>query len=80
MRKLPIKTSRYLFAFFMSLAMTLVMTCFITLVNTGWHGDFERRWLRAILFAWPLSFCCILLFADQIRRFVTYLTEPDCTD
>jgi ABC-type multidrug transport system permease subunit len=65
-----------LFAVTMSLLMTVILTCFVTFVNTGAANGFARRWLHAFLLAWPVAFMCILLFANHVRRFVALLTAP----
>jgi len=59
MRKLPIKTfTVFVCVFHVAGDMTLVYDLrFITLVNTGWQGDFEAAPdARDCLLAWPLSF------------------------
>jgi hypothetical protein len=63
-----------LFAVVMSLIMTVVLTCFVTFMNTGAGNGFTLRWLRAFLLAWPVAFICIMLFANKVRRVVTLLT------
>lgn len=80
MAKIPARYTTVLFAFFMSFVMTVIMGTYLTLVNTGWIGDFGARWLRAFLFAWPVSFLAILVFAGQVRRLVNFLTVTDFTD
>jgi ABC-type multidrug transport system permease subunit len=65
-----------LFAIMMSLLMTVILTCFVTFVNTGSGNGFVARWLHAFLLAWPVAFMCILLFARHVRRIVARVTAP----
>lgn len=52
----PRKYYSIIFVFFISLGMSVFMSCVITIVNTGLEGDFLHRWGTAWLFAFPLAF------------------------
>ncbi|MEQ1555701.1 MAG: DUF2798 domain-containing protein [Gallionella sp.] len=72
--RIPAKFAPQLFALLMSFAMALVMTAFITWVNTGFADGFISRWARAFFMAWPLAMICVLLFAGRVRAIVAKLT------
>ena len=65
-----------LFAILMSCVMTFIVTCLVTLVNTGLGHGFVLRWMRAFVLAWPTACICIMIFGKQVRRIVSALTSP----
>jgi Protein of unknown function (DUF2798) len=72
--RIAAKYAPQLFALLMSFAMALVMTAFITWVNTGCADGFITRWARAFFMAWPVAMICVLLFAGRVRALVAKLT------
>jgi hypothetical protein len=56
MKKLAKKHTPLMFAFFMSALMSIFMSGFITMVNTGLSGDYLLRWGKAWLLAMPCAF------------------------
>lgn len=71
----PAKYARYVFSTVMSLYMVTIMTCVITLVNTGYEGDFFMRWIRAFYIAWPIAFVLILIGAPRLQSFAARLIK-----
>ncbi|AQR69653.1 hypothetical protein BZG29_15925 [Janthinobacterium sp. LM6] len=71
---------RCVFAFLMSLVMTLLMSAWVTWLNIGLQADFLPRWRHAFFAAWPVAFCAVMLFAPRVqvisRHIVTRLTRP----
>jgi hypothetical protein len=56
--------------------MTFIVTCLVTLVNTGLDNGFLLRWMRAFVLAWPVASICIMTFGNRVRRIVSVLTSP----
>ncbi|MGK5055606.1 DUF2798 domain-containing protein [Janthinobacterium sp. LB2P49] len=60
---------RCVFAFLMSLIMTLLMSAWVTWLNIGLQADFLPRWRHAFFAAWPVAFCAVMLFAPRVQLF-----------
>ncbi|PHV22874.1 hypothetical protein CSQ92_07550 [Janthinobacterium sp. BJB446] len=60
---------RCVFAFLMSLVMTLLMSAWVTWLNIGLQADFLPRWRHAFFAAWPVAFCAVMLFAPRVQLF-----------
>lgn len=58
---------RCVFAFLMSLLMTLLMSAWVTWLNIGLQADFLPRWHHAFFAAWPVAFCAVMLFAPRVQ-------------
>ncbi|KAB8066787.1 DUF2798 domain-containing protein [Janthinobacterium violaceinigrum] len=71
---------RCVFAFLMSLVMTLLMSAWVTWLNIGLQADFLPRWRHAFFAAWPVAFCAVMLFAPRVqqisRTIVARTTRP----
>ena len=71
---------RCMFAFLMSLVMTLLMSAWVTWLNIGLQADFFSRWRHAFFAAWPVAFCAVMLFAPRVqllsRSIVARLARP----
>ncbi|MGX9697536.1 DUF2798 domain-containing protein [Janthinobacterium lividum] len=71
---------RCVFAFLMSLVMTLLMSAWVTWLNIGLQADFLPRWRHAFFAAWPVAFCAVMLFAPRVqiisRNIVARLARP----
>ncbi|MGF6116125.1 Trk-type K+ transport system membrane component [Janthinobacterium lividum] len=71
---------RCVFAFLMSLVMTLLMSAWVTWLNIGLQADFLPRWRHAFFAAWPVAFCAVMLFAPRVqvisRTIVARLARP----
>ncbi|KKO64639.1 hypothetical protein VM94_01343 [Janthinobacterium sp. KBS0711] len=71
---------RCVFAFLMSLLMTLLMSAWVTWLNIGLQADFLPRWRHAFFAAWPVAFCAVMLFAPRVqlmsRSIVARLARP----
>nr|WP_254914145.1 DUF2798 domain-containing protein [Halomonas desiderata] len=57
----------------MSIYMVTLMTCLITLVNTGLDAGFFSRWWRAFYISWPVAFLLILLGAPRMQKMAAKL-------
>ena len=71
---------RCVFAFLMSLVMTLLMSAWVTWLNIGLQADFLPRWRHAFFAAWPVAFCAVMLFAPRVqtisRAIVAKMARP----
>ncbi len=76
MKKIPVKFAPLVFALLMSCVMVIIMSGFITALNTGINRAFFRRWLLAFISSWPVAFVCVFIFAGQIRKIVIRVCEP----
>jgi hypothetical protein len=76
MRKIPVKYAPLTFALLMSCAMVIIMSGFITAMNTGIDHTFAKRWFISFLSAWPVAFVCVLLFAGRVRKIVGHICAP----
>ncbi len=73
MRKLPAVYAALVFAALMSCVMAFIITCAVTLVNTGAGAGFIARWLHAFVIAWPLACVCLLLLRPYVQRLASRL-------
>ena len=64
-----------IFVFFISLGMSVFMSCVITIVNTGLAGDFFNHWRTAWLVAFPLAFLAGNFFSPISRKLTDKLTK-----
>lgn len=71
----PARYARYVFSTIMSAYMVTIMTCVITLVNTGFDNGFFWRWLHAFYIAWPIAFILILIGAPRLQSFAAKLIK-----
>jgi hypothetical protein len=65
-----------IFVFFISLGISVFMSCVITIVNTGLEGQFLSRWFHAWIFALPLAFIAGNFFAPISKKITDRLTAP----
>ncbi|QEW07922.1 DUF2798 domain-containing protein [Nitrincola iocasae] len=64
----PARYQRIVFTFMMSIYMVFIMTCLITLINTGFSDGFFLRWFHAFIVAWPVAFVLILVGAPRLQN------------
>lgn len=75
-RKLSARWFSPLFALFMSVLMSFLMSALITLVNLGPTPDFFSRWLLyAFPSAWAMAFPIALFVVPVVRRGVARFVE-----
>jgi hypothetical protein len=75
MKKLPRKFANVLFAFFLTLAMVLVVSGVSTAIALGFPSDFLLRWGKAWLTAWVIAFPVAHFIAPRVRKFVDSLVD-----
>ncbi len=59
---------RLVFSLFMSLALSIPMSGWVTWLNLGLHPDFLRYWGQAFLAAWPAAAFISFLLGPQVQR------------
>ncbi|KAF1013483.1 MAG: hypothetical protein GAK31_03632 [Stenotrophomonas maltophilia] len=68
--KLHARSTPFVFAFFMSSLMALLMCMVITGVNAGLGQGYAARVLGAYQLAMPAAFCGVLLLRPLVQRLV----------
>lgn len=64
------KYQKVVFAFFMALLMSCIMSFVITLFNVGWVSNLFALWVRAWAFAFVVAFPTISVVAPLVQRLV----------
>ncbi|MEY2962369.1 MAG: DUF2798 domain-containing protein [Pelagibacteraceae bacterium] len=64
-----------IFVFFISLGMSIFMSCIITIVNTGIDSNFILRWFKAWVVAFPLAFLAGNFFSPISKKITDRLTS-----
>ena len=62
------KYSRVVFAFFMALCMSCVMSGVISFINLGGASGFFLAWMKAWCVGFTVAFPCVLLFVPVATR------------
>ncbi|KRG70789.1 hypothetical protein ABB27_04360 [Stenotrophomonas terrae] len=75
-RKLHVRATPYVFAFFMSSIMAMLMCIVITAANSNIDGQFVRRVLSSYSLAMPIAFFCVLLVRPLVMRLVALTVHP----
>jgi len=68
------------FAFFMALLMSCLMSFVISVANLGFVNNILFIWLRAWAFAFTIAFPAIILVAPVVRRLVDIVLEAGVND
>ncbi len=68
------KNQKIIFAFFMSLTMTLIISGVLSLINIGLKIDFFSSWLKSFSIVFPIAFPSAIFVAPLARK----LTEKIC--
>jgi len=75
-RKLRAGATPYVFAFYMSAIMALLMCLVITAATVGMNEDFLGKALQAYRLAMPVAFVCVLLVRPVVLRLVALTVHP----
>jgi hypothetical protein len=59
---------RIIFSIIMSFILSLLMTCWITLINLGINEHFISHWNYAFWLAWPAAAAISFLFAPTVHK------------
>lgn len=68
--KLGVRTTPFVFAFYMAAIMAMLMCLVITAANAGLGDGYLQRVLGAYRLAMPTAFCCILVVRPLVMRLV----------
>lgn len=74
------KHHRFVFAFFMALLMSCIMSLVITLFNVGLVPDLALRWLKAWGFAFAVAFPTVTFVAPLVHRLVAIVLKEGPRD
>ncbi|MBI6897942.1 DUF2798 domain-containing protein [Pseudomonas putida] len=69
-RKLHRRTTPFVFAFYMSAIMALLMCFVITAANGGINTDYLSNVFKAYRLAMPVAFICVLIVRPMVTRMV----------
>jgi len=75
-RKLHPGATPYVFAFFMSSIMALLMCFVITAANSGVGEHYLSNVLRAYQLAMPVAFACVLVVRPIVIKLVSLTVHP----
>ncbi|MBF8694985.1 DUF2798 domain-containing protein [Pseudomonas sp. xss_4] len=68
--RLHVNATPYVFAFYMSAIMALLMCFVITAANAGIDQDYISNVLKAYRLAMPVAFVCVLIVRPIVGRLV----------
>ncbi|MDO9419839.1 MAG: DUF2798 domain-containing protein [Herminiimonas sp.] len=68
--RIPVRITPFVFAFFMSSIMAMLMCLVIVAASTGMAGDYAMRVLRAYKLAMPVAFVCVLIVRPIVVKLV----------
>ena len=72
------KYHRYVFAFFMSLLMSCIMSLVISIFNVGMVGNILRIWIESSALSFVIAFPTIVVISPTVNRLVSLaLHEPE---
>ncbi|HGM5580178.1 TPA: DUF2798 domain-containing protein [Pseudomonas putida] len=75
-RKLRSSATPYVFAFYMSAIMAMLMCFVITAATAGIDQDYLRKVLKAYQLAMPVAFVCVLMVRPVVMRLVALTVHP----
>lgn len=75
-RKLKPGATPYVFAFFMSAIMAMLMCFVITAATAGVDADYLSKVLKAYQLAMPVAFVCVLMVRPLVVRLVALTVHP----
>ena len=71
------KFQPYVFAFFMALLMSCLMSFVITLFNIGFVDNLMTIWLQAWSFAFLVAFPAVILVAPLVHKFTALVIKQE---
>ncbi|WP_153772805.1 DUF2798 domain-containing protein [Pseudomonas sp. MNR3A] len=75
-RKLRASATPYVFAFYMSAIMAMLMCFVITAATAGIDQGYLRKVLQAYQLAMPVAFVCVLMVRPVVMRLVAITVHP----
>ena len=74
--KLGVRATPYVFAFYMSSIMAMLMCFVITAANSGINEHYLGNVLRAYQLAMPVAFACVLVVRPIVIKLVSWTVHP----
>ena len=74
---IPKRYEFIVFAFFMSLLMSFLMSGVITWINIGLVDRFLLLWLEAFIKAFAVAFPCVILVVPQVKKLVRWVMKDE---
>lgn len=74
---IPRKYEFLLFAFLMSMFMTILMSFIVTLINVGYSELFFKQWIGAFAKSYIVAFPTVLVVVPLVRKTVKSLLRKD---
>ncbi|MCU1734078.1 MULTISPECIES: DUF2798 domain-containing protein [unclassified Pseudomonas] len=74
--KLGVRATPYVFAFYMSSIMAMLMCFVITAANSGVNEHYLGNVLRAYQLAMPVAFVCVLVVRPIVIKLVSWTVHP----
>ncbi len=59
-----------IFATIMSFCTSTFVSAFIVFLKIGFDMNFLIKWWERFIIAWPVVFCCIIIFVPLINKFL----------
>jgi ABC-type transport system involved in cytochrome c biogenesis permease subunit len=75
-RKLGVRATPYVFAFYMSAIMAMLMCLVITAANSGIDEHLLGKALKAYQLAMPVAFACVLVVRPLVLKLVAWTVHP----
>lgn len=74
--KLGVRATPYVFAFYMSSIMAMLMCFVITAANSGVGEHYLSNVLKAYQLAMPVAFACVLVVRPIVIKLVSLTVQP----
>lgn len=74
--KLGVRATPYVFAFYMSSIMAMLMCFVITAANSGVGEHYLSNVLKAYQLAMPVAFACVLMVRPLVIKLVSLTVHP----
>ncbi|MHA6193586.1 DUF2798 domain-containing protein [Pseudomonas wadenswilerensis] len=74
--KLGVRATPFVFAFYMSSIMAMLMCFVITAANSGIDEQYLGNVLKAYQLAMPVAFACVLVVRPIVVRLVAWTVHP----
>ena len=66
-----------IFAIIMSFCTSTMVSAFIVFLKIGVDIEFFTKWFERFLIAWPVVFCCIIIFVPIINKFLDNVMQNE---
>jgi hypothetical protein len=74
---IPARYTHFVFAFFMAILVSCLVSLVITFSNLGLVDQFLPIWMRAWVFAFMVAFPSVVLAAPVVAKLVTWVVKRD---